>query len=281
VSSGAVNVADRPLVSASGGGRVVTSSSSPLVSLTGGTHSINPSGTAMFFLGGSTTAVDAESGLTVGTDQPLVSAGSLIETTGAAVGTKTVAAFDTSLLVASAPLLSLKGGSNFVTNGNAVDLTLRAKVTSLGPVVRLDNSVLTVNGSLINVAGGSFLKVTGDLIDLSTGARLTVINGALLNVSGGSVVNISGSLVAFGGTLATNAVNVTNSLCSPACNLISGVPVFLTGGAVLTNVSIGSTPIKNPGLGTITTSSPANTALVVVNGPTSKLTITTAPSTIP
>lgn len=51
-----------------------------------------------------------------------------------------------------------------------------------------------------------------------------------------------------------------NALCSGACPTFNGIPVFLA--------------IKNPSLGSVTKSSPSSTALVVVDGPTSKVTIT-------
>ena len=81
--------------------------------------------------------------------------------------------------------------------------------------------------------------------------------------------------MAFGGS-GGNALKVTNSLCSP-CSLIGGIPVALTNGAVASNVSIGGSPIKNPGLGAVTLSNPTlgsgGTALAVVSGATSKLTV--------
>jgi len=94
-----------------------------------------------------------------------------------------------------------------------------------------------------------------------------------LTASGGSVVNVSGALVAFSGS-GGNLVSVTNSLCSGTCPTFNGIPVFLAGGAVSSQVSIGPNAIKNGALGSITKSSPSSTALVVVDGPTSKVTIT-------
>jgi hypothetical protein len=187
---------------------------------------------------------------------------------------------DTALLEASAPILNLLAGSVFSTNVDAVDLSRQAKVTSVGPILKLDGSTLTVrSGAAVNVAGGSALGVAGDLIQLVNGSTLSVLNGPLLSVAGGSVVNISGALVAFGGT-GRNSVNVTNSLCAP-CTLLGGIPVALSGGATSSNVRVGANAFVNGSApGTVTLSNPTTstggTAVVVVSGSTSKVTIGTA-----
>lgn len=268
------------LLAESGGKVTVTGSTLAFVSLTGGTHSIaTNTGTAMVRLFGrdtpTTTASEVADGvtLTLGTDQPLQSGGTVLETTGATVSGQKVMRIDTALLNATAPLLNLTASSKFTTVVDALDLSLKAKVTSLGPVAKLDGSVLNVNsGALVNVAGGSLLKVTGDLIELRNASTLNINSGPLLNVSGGSVVNVSGALVNFAGT-GGNAVNITNTLCAP-CTNFSGIPVAVSGGAVVT---IGPNPLKNPSLGSLALSNPTlstgGTAVLVVNGPTSKVTI--------
>jgi hypothetical protein len=258
------------LLSVAPGGQVVSTSSDALVTLTTATQSLaTADGAAMFNLAGSTTAVDAESGLVLGTGKPLQTGGSLLFTLAATVNGQTAVKIDTALLEASAPLLNLRA-TNFTTSRDAVDLTLRAKVTSLGPLVRLDGSTMTVqNGALYNLAGGSFLRVTGDLVELSNGSILTLANGPVLSANGGSAVNVSGSFVAFTGT-GGNKVNISNSLCP--CTLVSGVPVALRDGAVASNVTIGPNAIKNPSLGTITLGGPS-TAAIVLSGPSSKVTI--------
>ncbi len=270
-----------------GGQLTVTGSTPPFVSITGGTHSIaSASGTAMFQLAGRSTATVTEVvdgvPLTLGIDIPLKGgpaeggrlARVLFETSGATVSGQKFLTIDSALLEASAPLQSLKAGSNFTTTAGGIDLSLRAKVTSLGPLIVLDASTKTVSsGPVINVAGGSFLKVTGDLIQLTNGSTLNLSNGPVLNVSAGSVVNISGALVAFGGA-AGNTINITNNLCSLSCSLIGGIPVALTGGALLSNVGITS-PIKNSALGAIKPSlNPVGgAAVIVVNGAASKVII--------
>jgi hypothetical protein len=173
---------------------------------------------------------------------------------------------DVALLDASAPLLNLFGGAQLTTSGNTIDLTSKAKVTSTSAFVALDQSRLTVNNAaLVNVAGTSLLRGSGNLVNLANGSTLTINNGVLLFVGGGSVVDIRGALIAFSGAPG-NTVNIFNNL--KFVN-IGGIPVALTGGALASNVVIMGTPIKNPALGTIT----PNTALIQVNGPTSKLTI--------
>jgi hypothetical protein len=169
---------------------------------------------------------------------------------------------------ASAPLLNLfgPGGSQLTTSSNVIDLTQKAKVTNTDTFVVLDMSRLIVNNAaLVRVTDGSFLKGGGNLVNLANGSTLTINNGVLLLVGGGSIVNISGALIAFSG-LPGNTVNVSNTL---AFVTIGGIPVALTGGALAGNVTIVGAPIKNPALGTIT----PGKALIQVNGPTSKLTI--------
>jgi len=243
---------------------IVAGPAAPLVSLTGGVSQIASAG-SIFHLVGSGTSVDPVSGLPVGTDEPVQTGGGFLDMDGATVTTQRAVTVDVALLQATAPLLNLRGGAQLTTNGNAIDLTSKAKITNSGPYVALDASRIIVNaGALINVAGGSFLQTGGNLINLANGSTLTINNGVLLAVSGGSIVNISGALIAFSG--GGNVVNVLNAL--PFIN-IGGIPVALTGGAVASNVSITGVPIKNPLLGVIT----PNKALIQVNGPNSKLTI--------
>jgi hypothetical protein len=177
---------------------------------------------------------------------------------------------DRALLVASAPLLNLKAGSssNFTTDVDAIDLSFKAKVTSVGPVVKLDASVMNVlSGAAIRVAGGSFLNVTGDLLELRNGSTLTLLNGPVLNITGNSVAKIFGAFVNFNGA-GGNAINITNSLCGGPCAVLGGINVKLIGGAVASITN----PIKNPGLGTIFYSA-NSAAAIVVDGAGSKLII--------
>jgi YVTN family beta-propeller protein len=257
------------------GGSVISTGTGPLITLDTSTLTL---GGALVLLRGRRTATATEVAdgvtLTLGTDQPLQLAGTLVELSGATVTAQRGVRVDTALLAASAPLLDLKASSTLTTALAAVDLSFRAKVTSLGPVLRLDASTLTVtNGAAINVTGGSLLKVTGDLLALTNGSTLTVSNGALLSVSGNSVVNVSGALAAFGGT-GSNHIRVTNTLCSGACTVLSGISVFLTGGATASNVTLGPNPIKNPSLGGIVRSNSSTTAVISVSGASSKVTIT-------
>jgi len=258
------------LLSVLQGGSLITSSTEPLALLQGGTHTFGSSGLAMFDLSGLQTAVDTQTGLSLGTDQPLQHGGPLLETDGATVQATKVVQLDTALFEATAPLLSLRGGSTVTTAADTVDLSYRTKVISLGPVVRLDASTLTViSGAALHVGGGSVLRVTGDLFSLSNGSTLRLLNGPLLSLSGNSLLTVTGALVAFGGA-GGNAVSVTNSLCP--CTTIAGIPVSLTGGALPGNISITGAAVKNPALGAITLSSP-NAAVIRVDGAGTKLTI--------
>ena len=246
---------------------IVTGPAASLVSLTGGTHQIATAG-SIFHLVGTATAHDPVSGLTLGTEEPIHHSGGFLDLNAATVTTARAVRVDVALLQASAPLLNLFGanGSQLTTSGNTIDLTSKAKVTNTAAFVAMDQSRLTVNNAaLVSVAGASFLRGSGNLVNLANGSTLTINNGVLLYVGGGSIVNISGALIAFSGA-ASNTINISNAL--KFVN-IGGIPVALTGGALASNVVITGTPIKNPSLGTIT----PNKALIQVNGPTSKVTI--------
>jgi hypothetical protein len=226
------------LVRTSGGSVLeAPDSGQPLVTLTRGSLTAGTetrSGT-LFDLRGTATAADPDpdpvtgtpTGLDLGTERPLTpGSGAILEANGTAIDVRGPAgsAFkvDTALLEATAPLINLRGGASLTTSGNTVDLSLRAKVTSLGDaLVKLDASALTTAGHLVDVAGGSRLGVAGDLVRLANGSTLNV-GGMLLNVTGGSIVSITGALVGFSGS--NNTLNLTNALVPTG--VIAGIPVF-------------------------------------------------------
>ncbi len=250
------------------GGALTTSSTDPLARLAGGTYTFGGAGVPMFDLYGTTTAVDPETGLTLGTHQPLQHAGSLLDASNATVTATQAVRVDRALLEASAPLLALRNGSRLTTTADTVQLSYQAKVTSLGSVMKLDRSALTVaRGAALSLAGGSVLRVTGDLFSLTNGSSLNLLNGSLVSLTGGSILNVTGALIGFGG-LGGNTVSVTNGFCP--CTTIGGIPVSLTGGALASNVSIAGA-IKNSGLGTVSLS--PNAALIRVDGAGTKVTI--------
>jgi hypothetical protein len=256
------------LLSVIQGGSLRSTSTDPLVQLLGGTHSFGSMGLPMFEIAGVNTAVDAQTGLTLGIDQPLQIAAPLLDTAQATVSAHQAVRIDAALLEATAPLLSLRDGSRFISATDAVQLSYQAKVTSLGSVVRLDRSALTVaQGAALNVAGGSLIRVTGDLFSLSNGSTLQLLNGPLVSLSGGSILSVNGALIGFGGT-GGNLVSVTNSLCP--CTSIGGLPVSLTGGAVASNVSIAGA-IKNGNLGSLSLA--PNSAAIRIDGAATKVTI--------
>jgi hypothetical protein len=249
-------------------GALTTSSTDPLARLAGGTYTFGGAGVPMFDLYGTTTAVDPETGLTLGTHQPLQHAGSLLDASNATVTATQAVRVDRALLEASAPLLALRNGSRLTTTADTVQLSYQAKVTSLGSVMKLDRSALTVaRGAALSLAGGSVLRVTGDLFSLTNGSSLNLLNGSLVSLTGGSILNVTGALIGFGG-LGGNTVSVTNGFCP--CTTIGGIPVSLTGGALASNVSIAGA-IKNSGLGTVSLS--PNAALIRVDGAGTKVTI--------
>ena len=179
---------------------------------------------------------------------------------------------DTALLAASGPLLEVKGGSSLTTAAEALNLFQNAKLTSIGPIVKIDASTLTVASSnALGVRNGSFVGITGDLFSIANAGKLNISNGSAIFASGGSVINISGALVNFSGT-GGNQLNITNTSCVVSCTLIGGVNVLLQNSASSGNVSI-TNPIKNNGLGSVNLSNAATTAVIVVNGATTKVTV--------
>lgn len=298
-----LNLPDGGFLVVEAGGQVIVNTPAPgtlapFVSLTGGTHTAGTAvGSAMFELSGrgSVTFNPAfqtselvtfpgttipSSTLTLGTDKPLQLATNqgLLETSGATLSGQKLLKMDNALLEASAPLQSIKAGSNFTTTAGGIDVSFRAKVSSLATsLISVDASMKTVSsGAAVNVAGGSFLNlVTGDLIRLSGGSTFNINSGPALNVSGGSVAKIGGALVGFGS--GTNIINITNNLCP--CTDFSGIPVALVG-ASPSNVFIGPNPTKAFAPGgtlTINRSNPilttGGTAVIVVNGTESKVAI--------
>jgi len=260
------------------GGSLVSTGTGSLIKFDASTVTI---GGAIVKLAGRSTATAAEVAdgvtLTLGTDQPLQLKGVLVElASGATVTTQTVLRIDTALLAATAPLLTLTAGSRLTTGSDALALSFRAKVTSLGPLVTLDASTLNVtSGALIRLAGGSFLSVTGDLLQLSNGSTITLKDlstGFLITAAGGSVLKVTGALVNFTGT-GGNSIVVKNNVAPTTTLSVGGasIPLLLTNGATTSQVSISGTPIKNSSLGSL--SFPNSGSLIKVDGTTAKVTI--------
>jgi hypothetical protein len=217
--------------------------------------------------------------LSLGTDRPIRGPGSgptfpivapLLETAGATVSTRQFLKLDTALLEATAPLLNLTAGSTFTTSADAIDLSFRAKVTSLGPVIALDRSSLTVNGALINV-NGSVFSGSGSLLSLANGSTL---NAQLLaSILGGGQFNWAGPLATFLGS--GNAINFNNSLCAAnSCIAAGGLKFALQNGAVGSNITV-TNPTPWVGLGAGgTVNLPADGAHFLVKGSESRVKLT-------
>ena len=276
------------------GGQIVESHpSSPFVSINGGTHKIaTDGGNALFRLFGRTGATTNEnvstpglntssSSLTLGTDEPLKRSGTgaFLEVSNASVTTNNAGSggsgvvLDHALLGASAPLLQLKNSASLTLASDAINLTAQAKLTAIGPLVKLDGSTLTINnGHGLLVSNGSFLNVTGDLFSLANASTLNITGGGALFIGGGSVVKIGGGLVNFGGS-GGNAINISNGFtptagCSTQCGPF-GSNSTLQNGASFGNVSISSNAIKNSGLGSFSVTGSA----IILDGSTSKVII--------
>ncbi|HEU5322748.1 MAG TPA: hypothetical protein VFX28_18215, partial [Methylomirabilota bacterium] len=178
-----------------------------VLALSGGAHVLGGAKGVVVDLAGPAEAVAPEVvegvALSLGTHRPVSGVGGtavaapLVELADGAVAVAGgIARLDTALYEATAPLLALRAAT-LVAEARGVDLAARAKLASVGPVVRLDGATLLVrNGALVAVVGGSLLRVTGDLVDLRNGSVLTLANGAVLSVTGASVTTISGALAA-------------------------------------------------------------------------------------
>jgi hypothetical protein len=255
-------------VSAIQGGSLISTTTDPLVQLLGGTHRLGAMALPIFEIAGVNASIDAQTGLTLGTDQPLQTQGGLLDASQATITAHQAVRIDNALFEATAPLLALRSGTQMTTATDTIQLSYQATVTTLGPIVRLDRSGLVVaQGAALNLAGGSLLRVTGDLFSLTNGSSLQLLNGPLVSLSGGSLLNVNGALIGFGGT-GGNLVSVANNLCP--CTKIGGLPVSLTNGALASNVSIAGA-IKNGGLGSLNIA--PNAAVIRVDGAGTKVTI--------
>jgi hypothetical protein len=279
VNGGTFDFNGRLVLANTGGIIVANDPTGAFVSLSGGSHSIATlSGSRLFELLGRSTATTTEvqSGntLTLGTDQPLRRSGSgafLELSTGAILTTQQGLFLDTALLAASAPLLALTGSSSLTTTVDWLNLTQKAKLTSVGPIAKIDASTLTISsGHALKVQSGSFVGITGDLFSIANAGKLNISNGGAIFASGNSVVNISGALVNFSGT-GGNQINLTNTLCT-SCTVIGGLNVQLQNSALAGNVAIAGA-IKNGGLGAINLSNAGTTAVIIVDGASTKVTI--------
>jgi hypothetical protein len=154
---------------------------------------------------------------------------------------------DAALLEATVPIVRLLAASTLTLNADAMTIANMAKMVAgtglTSAMFALDGSSMTINvGALINASGGSYLSVLGDLVRLSNSSTLTLndaAGGFLLRASGGAVVDVAGALVDFVG--AGNKVKVNNTVIP---TLIGGVPVSLTGGALVSQVQILGTPLS-------------------------------------
>jgi hypothetical protein len=266
---------------------VLANAREPLVWVSGGSLSVGTGseGGNLFELIGraGATRIDPETGLTIGTDQPiqLGAEASFVEADNAARVIVNGSAFkvDTALLEATAPLLNLRSGTVMSTTGHVVDLVGQAKVAipnDAVAMVSLNASSLTVaNGHLVNVARGSVLDVAGHLVGLANGSTMNILNGLVLNVSGGSSASIGRSLVSFSGT--GNVLNVNNTIRPTA--IIGGIPVagpadsFRIGGNALAGLGAAGTININGVALTPTTplSSLTGSLIAVQNGGTVRI----------
>lgn len=253
------------LVSVLQDGSLTSAWTGPLVQLQGGTSTLGAA-VGMFDLSGVNTALDPATGLDLGTDQPLRLAGGLLDAVNASVTTRSLLKIDRAVLEASAPLIALSAGSTLTTTSHAFDLSYKAKVTALGPVVRLDASTLNVGGSLVNV-NASVFSGAGSLVSLANGATLNAV--LLASVLNGGQFSWSGPLATFTGT--GNRLTLSNSLCAGGGCLTTagGLRFALQNGATAANVSVtNATPFAG---GTVSVAPTA--AHFLVSGNTSKVTL--------
>jgi phage gp45-like len=252
----------------SGGTLTVTGDA---VGITGNSTVTGTRAASFLLLDGSTMTVTGNVLAETGAKSMLTLKGSLLEeTNGATVSATRLTRVNAALLDASAPLLNLTGKSVFVSSSDAVDLASVNKATQFASLAKLDASTFTVKaGAALNLSSGSVVSVLGDLFTLANKSTLAILSGPLISLSGNSSLNITGAIINFVGFGST--VTVSNSLCAGTCPTISGIPVFITGGALVSQVSLTS-PIRNLTGNTITYSS-ASAALISVSGGATNLTV--------
>jgi hypothetical protein len=260
------------LLSVLEGGRLLSTGTGPLVELLGGDYTIGDK-LAMFEIKGQNTAVDALTGLELGTDKPVEHKGVFLDGADANITTRSVAKVDTALLEATAPLVNLRNGATMTVEQHVVDLSYQARVTALGPLVRLDGSTLTIKDAIVNVNGGVF-SGSGTLLSLANNSTLSA--GLIANVLNSGVFDWRGPLATFTGT--GNTINLTNAACQAnGCVTAGGLRFALQNGATAANIAV-TNPTPFVGLGTAgTVNLPANAAHFVVNGANSKVSIAPAP----
>jgi hypothetical protein len=266
LSGGASLSTGTPFFKDTGGNIVVTGDA---VGVTGNS-TLTGTGAAGFLATDGTTMSVAGNVLNeTGPNSSVTLIGNLLEqTNGATVTAQRLARVNAALLDASAPLLSLTGKSVFTSSVDAVDLASVNRATQFASLAKLDASTFTVKvGAALNLTGGSVVTVLGDLFTLGNQSTLKILSGPLISLGGNSSLNITGAILNFLG--AGNTVTVTNSLCAGACQIISGIPVLVTGGAPLPSLT---NPIKNLAGNTITYSS-ASAALISISGASSQITV--------
>jgi hypothetical protein len=258
------------IVGGTGSHLLATNASSSMVDLQGrGDHLMETTLDDVTVEHGSDRAVQAAGGA------PL--ARTLVQFDNATVTTNRLARFDQVLFEATAPIFRVNNStvnSNNATHPNAIDLSFKAKVTSLGPIMALNGATVNVhNGHALNL-NHSLMQVNGDLFSLGNGSLLNVVNGALVRVGPGSVLNVSGALAAFFGA-GNNRIQVAGGGCDGACPTIHGIPYLLVNGATLnTNLNVGPNPLKNSHLGSLVSVGGNSPAIIVDGSGGSKATIT-------
>jgi hypothetical protein len=221
------------LVAAIQGGSLTSTADGALVRLDRGRYRLGQA-VGMFEIWGMQTAADPDTGLVLGTDQPVRHPGTFLEASAATIATRTVVQVDTALLEASRPLVDLRAGSRLTTEVAALVLSHQGQVTSLGPLVTLDASALRTGGPVIDIHAGA-LRGSGSLLRLANGSTVTALG--LARVRGGGVLDWRGPLATFSG--AGNQVSLTNAWCAPGgCVTAGGLTVALRGGARAANVRI-------------------------------------------
>jgi hypothetical protein len=187
--------------------------------------------------------------------------GSSASTAGTLLSVSAGAVVD--LVRASAPLLSLTQGAALTTDRTLVEVSNTAAV-KLSQMTALTASSLTIKGHGVSLSGGATMSVAGDLFRIANGSTLAFTNGALLSLSGASTLNVTGALINFIGT--GNTFSITNNLCgNGGCSIIAGLPVLLTGGATVANVTL-SNPVLNAGVANNILNIAPGSAVISVTG---------------
>ncbi|GJL62423.1 MAG: hypothetical protein NPIRA04_10770 [Nitrospirales bacterium] len=155
---------------------------------------------------------------------------------------------DPALLLATLPIIEIFNDANVNLFNDLIEIDGKAQIkpnAGFDPLILVDlnsNSLLNImNGSLVSITNGGQLE-TDFLFQVMNGSQINIADGALATVSGGlagqTELTVRGNALGIFGE-GGGALNITtNNPCPAICVKAGTVPVLLTNGATLNNISV-------------------------------------------